>query len=50
MKKIYLSLLLIFLGLITHLIFKDSNKFVGVTLIIVGTCFLIRYILLKINK
>lgn len=46
-KNIYISLLLIFLGMILHFLFKDLNKFVGITSIIVGICYFLRFILAK---
>lgn len=49
-KDIYFSLLLIFLGIILHLLFKDLNKFVGITSIIVGIYFFLRFILSKNDK
>ena len=49
-KEIYKSLLLIFLGLILHFLFKDLNKMIGITSIIVGICFLISFILPKNNR
>ena len=49
-KDIYNSLLLIFLGIILHFLFKDLNKFVGITSIIVGTCYFLRFILSKNDK
>lgn len=46
-KNIYISLLLIFLGMILHFLFKDLNKIVGITSIIVGICYFLRFILAK---
>lgn len=42
-KKIY-SLLLFILGLILHLLFQDTNKFIGITTMIVGLCFFINFL------
>lgn len=49
-KDIYFSLLLIFLGIILHFLFKDLNKFVGMTSIIVGICYFLRFIMSENNK
>lgn len=46
-KDTYNSLLLIFLGIVLHFLFKDINKFVGITSIIVGICYFLRFILAK---
>ena len=49
-KDTYNSLLLIFLGIVLHFLFKDLNKFVGITSIIVGTCYFLRFIITKNDK
>lgn len=49
-KDIYNSLLLIFLGIILHFLFKDLNKFVGITSMVVGICYFLRFILSKNGK
>ena len=49
-KDTYMSLLLIFLGIILHFLFKDINKFVGITSIIVGICYFLRFIISENNK
>lgn len=49
-KDTYMSLLLIFLGMILHFLFKDLNKFVGITSIIVGICYFLRFIISENNK
>ena len=49
-KDIYTSLLLIFLGVILHFLFRDLNEIVGITSIVVGICYLIRYFISKNNK
>lgn len=48
-KDIYISLSLIFLGLILHFFFRDLNKIVGITSVIVGICYFIRYFLSNNN-
>ena len=42
-KKIY-SLLLFILGLILHLLFQDTNNFIGIPTMIVGLCFLYTFL------
>ncbi|WP_296112274.1 hypothetical protein [uncultured Anaerococcus sp.] len=49
-KNLYISLLLIILGIILHFLFRDSNKFIGITSLIVGISYLISTILTKNNK
>lgn len=49
-RDIYISLLLIFLGMVLHFLFKDLNKFVGITSIIVGICYFLRFIISENNK
>lgn len=49
-KDIYNSLLLIFLGIILHFLFKDLNKFVGITSMVVGICYFLSFILSKNDK
>ena len=41
-KKIY-SLLLFILGLILHLLFQDTNNFIGIQTMIVGLCVFIYF-------
>ncbi len=41
-KKIY-SLLVFVLGLILHLLFQDTNNFIGIPTMIVGLCFFIYF-------
>lgn len=48
-KDIFISLSLVFLGLILHFMFRDLNKMVGITSMIVGICYFIRYFLSKNN-
>ncbi len=49
-KNLYTSIFLIILGIIIHFLFKDLNKFIGMTSFIVGITYLLSTILSRNDK